>query len=546
MKDVLFETDGFFGKARNAMMAPAGMADSLAWGQLWNACEAETKEKHGELTPGTEAFYQTVAQRFTEVVDHTQVVDGILQRSQIMRSQQGFNIMATSFMAEPTKQYNALVNAAYDYQNSGEHGKKAAGKRLARTVTTFFAAAAVNAAVQSMIDALRDDEKERDYWERFFEAYTGIGKDGFSVKDAVFGNLGSAVNPAGMIPYVRDALSITEGYDVARMDMESVADVVKASGVFLKALGGEGKLKPGVAAAELAAEAARLFGIPISNFKRDALAIAKEIMAATGGYEARYRLLKISRNFNYSSNSTEVLNLLYEAMCNDPAAYEIIKKDLIRDDALKTESTTTSQRIKDSMKRKYNKDLQAGKAPRLSQQRKDELGIYTGYTPKQESTSFKEEDLSNAQYARYDSEKAKTYRSVVDEISGYSGWAGMDGAIKDAVSAAADTYAKETALANNSGGKYTEDTKWVRWASGGGAWRVSPAEATFFHVLYEETPGDKNSKGDTVNGSKKKNVLAAAEEFMPHLTKTELEYLEALYWTPTDKDLKERKENGWQ
>lgn len=55
-----------------------------------------------------------VADRFDEIVDQTQVVDSVLHRSQIMRSQDKLVQMATSFMAEPTKSYNLLVNAVRD------------------------------------------------------------------------------------------------------------------------------------------------------------------------------------------------------------------------------------------------------------------------------------------------------------------------------------------------------------------------------------------------------------------------------------------------
>ena len=45
----------------------------------------------------------------SEIVDQTQVVDSVLHRSQIMRSQDKLVQMATAFMAEPTKSYNLLI-----------------------------------------------------------------------------------------------------------------------------------------------------------------------------------------------------------------------------------------------------------------------------------------------------------------------------------------------------------------------------------------------------------------------------------------------------
>ena len=153
--------------------------------------------------------------------------------------------------------------------------------------------------------------------------------------------------------------------------------------------------------------------------------------------------------------------------------------------------------------------------------------------------------MSATQYERYNSQRASIYRSVVDEISGYSGWNEIDGETKDKAISAATTYAKETALAANSNGRYEVETKWVYWATGGESYQVDEADAIFFKVLYDSIPGDEKN-GKTVSGSKKKNVLSAAEEYMPHLSDTALEYLSAFYWTPNDRGLKQLKENGWK
>ena len=85
------------------LSAPAGMADAATWGRLWNACEWATAREHSELKPGSEAFYQQVNERFTDMIDQTQVVDGVLQRSNIMRSRNSIAQQATSSMGEPIK-----------------------------------------------------------------------------------------------------------------------------------------------------------------------------------------------------------------------------------------------------------------------------------------------------------------------------------------------------------------------------------------------------------------------------------------------------------
>ena len=118
MKDVLLGNSTRLEKLRQAGMAGAGKADSIAWARLWNAVEAETKDRRPGLKPGTDAFYRAVGERFSEIVDQTQVVDGILQRSQIMRSPDALTKISTSFMGEPTKSYNMFVNAVYDLRHA--------------------------------------------------------------------------------------------------------------------------------------------------------------------------------------------------------------------------------------------------------------------------------------------------------------------------------------------------------------------------------------------------------------------------------------------
>jgi septal ring factor EnvC (AmiA/AmiB activator) len=136
MKSVLFDTDTALDKTKNALSFGAGAADSFAWGILWNACEAETKSLHKDLKPGTEEFYDKVAERFEAIIDHSQVVDGVLQRSQLMRSGDGLKKMATSFMGEPTKQANQFMSAMYDVKHStGAAKKKAKGKKEKKEVT---------------------------------------------------------------------------------------------------------------------------------------------------------------------------------------------------------------------------------------------------------------------------------------------------------------------------------------------------------------------------------------------------------------------------
>lgn len=334
MKDVLLGSDSRLEKIKQAGMAGAGRADSFAWSRLWNAVEAETKDRRPGLKPGTDAFYRAVAERFGQIIDQTQVVDGILQRSQIMRSPDALTKMSTSFMGEPTKTYNMFVNAVYDLRHAtGQEARSRAGKALARTSTALVVSFTVNAIMQSIIDGLRDDDKETDYWEKVFQAFTGFTGDEETFLDYWnsfwSGNLEANYNPLAYMPYFKDLVSIAQGFDVTRMDMEAVEQVWTAFSNMRKALSGEGRYSIAGSSANMLAEVARLFGLPVANLKRDVQAVVTTAAIETDNYLLQYEIDKALLNMGYQGNRSNFMNILYAASVNDPEAYEIIYEDMV-------------------------------------------------------------------------------------------------------------------------------------------------------------------------------------------------------------------------
>lgn len=277
MKDIMLGTDGLADRVKEAAMAPAGWADNITWSHLWNAVEAETKAKT-DLKPGTEAFYEKVAERFSDVVDQTQVVDSVLHRSQIMRSGDGLVRLATSFMAEPTKTYNLFRTAARDALTTPGLEPKA---NLMRATLAIVLSGTATALAASVADAMRDDDDSDDggsFAAKYRAAFTGLTGDettiGEAVRNVSSGNLFDNLNPLNMIPYAKDFMSMLQGYDVKRMDMSALSDTLAAAKRFHQALNGEGKLTAGYALTNLVTMAARLTGIPAYNLKRDLEAYA--------------------------------------------------------------------------------------------------------------------------------------------------------------------------------------------------------------------------------------------------------------------------------
>lgn len=304
VRNVLLNDDKATDRVKEALMAPAGTMDSLAWSGLWNALEAETRRKHRELEAGSTAFYQAVAARFNEVIDRTQVVDGVLQRSQFMRKPDSSAKMATAFMAEPTKTYNQFMGAVYDLQQAQKPKERVqAMRRMGRSCFALTASIVVNAAVgQAFIDALRDDDDDEDYWEKYRQALTGLEGDeetlGEKLKGIASGDLASDFLPWNYIPYVKTAASILEGYTAKRMDMDSIARFIKAMTDAMKAMQGDGALTRKNAVITLLAEAGRLTGWPVANIKRDIEAIYRTWLNGRGDLDGIYEMNK----FLYAMN----------------------------------------------------------------------------------------------------------------------------------------------------------------------------------------------------------------------------------------------------
>lgn len=251
MKTVLTGEQTALDSVREAGTKLAELGDQVTWGTLWNACEAEAGAKG--MKSGTEEFNQYCADRLSEIVDKTQVVDSVLHRSHIMRSKNPLAQMSTNFFAEPTKSYSMMAEA----WSNVVHGKKGAKKNFARATATYALTALGTAAAASLIDAARvssDDDRDKDYKERYLENLWENFRDG--------------VNLLNNIPLVKDVLSIAQGYDATRSDMEMFSDAITAIDAVQKAP--EGNITPYRLTYQVANALSSLTGIPMSSAVREA------------------------------------------------------------------------------------------------------------------------------------------------------------------------------------------------------------------------------------------------------------------------------------
>ena len=189
-------------------MAP-GYADKVTWCAIWEAVKRETAAKHPKIATRSEDFLKICGARFTEVITQTQVYDSVFARSGNMRSKDKLMGMATSFMAEPT----TSINMIYDAFLQGSRGNKT---YAARAIGAVVGAAVLNAVLKSIVYAERDDDEDETYGEKYVSALVAAMKD-----DVLF------LVP-NSIPFVRDIMSLVQGYSVERMDMELADDLISA------------------------------------------------------------------------------------------------------------------------------------------------------------------------------------------------------------------------------------------------------------------------------------------------------------------------------
>ena len=183
--------------------APA-KADEYTWSWIWDAVKRETKAKHKDLSVNSDEFLKIAGDRFTEIIDKTQVYDSVLSKSGAMRSKAVHVQMLTSFLAEPTTTAN-MVEEAYRDAKKGDY-KKASAYLGSAAVSMLL-----NTALVSFVYALRNDDEDKKYYEKYWKAVLQEIMDG--------------LNPLTYFPLVKDLMSIWQGWGSDRPDMGLFQDL---------------------------------------------------------------------------------------------------------------------------------------------------------------------------------------------------------------------------------------------------------------------------------------------------------------------------------
>lgn len=251
----------------------ANRADAVTWAAMWRAVKRETQRIHPELQVGSDAYFRAVAERFDSIMDRTQVVDSVMHRSQIMRSQNGMVKELTAFKAEPIKSYNMLARAAMELGRNPK--SRAAQAAVTRSVLVF----AANAALTALAEALFDVFKHRDDDDRLME-YLLDAKKGFlkEYTDEFLGSWLDNMNVIDLIPFATQAKDVLLNNDAPEMmSFEGLVSMRKAALTFNDHFVGENKQKTTTygAIAPVLKAASQITGLPIAGIMANTEMLAK-------------------------------------------------------------------------------------------------------------------------------------------------------------------------------------------------------------------------------------------------------------------------------
>ena len=235
------------------------LADELTWCAMWEAVKRETKAKNPDMKVTSEAFLTAAGKRFTEVITKTQVYDSVLSRSANMRSKSAFMSMWTAFMAEPT----TTINMVEDALRKCKQGNK---KYAARTLGAVLSSVVLNSLLVSLVYAMRDDDEDETFLEKYVQSFTTEMLDG--------------INVITYYPFLKDIWSALQGFDIERSDMSLITSLTEAMTKLVKIYS---KDTDGMDEEELDAYSkslkeawwgladyvTALAGIPVKNVRRD-------------------------------------------------------------------------------------------------------------------------------------------------------------------------------------------------------------------------------------------------------------------------------------
>ena len=246
----------------DSFMFGATKMDELGWSIIWLAVKKEVADQN-KYAKGSEEFLNACGERFQEVVLRTQVYDSVNSRSGMMRSKSDATKFAISFAGEPTTIVNMyisdIINLARAIKFDEPLGKPIA--KVARDFGVITASIIITTLAKTAIYANYDDDEDESWTERWMRNFGD--------------SLTSDLNPLTMLPWVRDVVSIWEGWTIERPDMALLADLTESvRNIFDETREGEVAMET---VYDLIGDMANALGIPAKNIVKDTKGIVNVI-----------------------------------------------------------------------------------------------------------------------------------------------------------------------------------------------------------------------------------------------------------------------------
>ena len=305
--------------------------DEAAWKRMWYAAEKKVEDTTN-LKKGSEEYYKAAADIFNDIVDKTQVVDTVLNRTDAMKNKSAMARTVTSFMSEPSKTYNMVYRLVYDVKR----GKATAGE-VGSVLSSILVSSAMVSAAASLVSAMCDRDKEKKFGERWLDHF--------------FGDYLENINPINWVPIAKDLLSTVinrlqgkTNYN-SNLSTKPITDFLDA----IKELGDKitGKSKKGLLGTIYKmSNGLNLAGISAHNMLRDIGAIYDTVIfdSPLSNTKAQFERDKLMFNIKHQNDKGTYDNLnrflktalkAYTLGDNDTGNYIVGKmKEMIPDDVV--------------------------------------------------------------------------------------------------------------------------------------------------------------------------------------------------------------------
>ena len=289
MRTQIKNGDAVLDKVRDWSMGLAELGDKRTWGRLWVACKLQTKSENPRLTG--DALCKATAELFDEMIYATQVMDSTLTRSEIMRGTTRADKLVSAFGAEPTLSANIVMDAASEYMiDMRKADARTAWRKnkdkIALAFTTYVSSAAFAAFVESLWDAVRDDDDYETFLEKFMQAF--LGEDGL-----LSGNLVQDLTIIGKIPELKAIIEVLTGdksSDMSIASLESISSTYSIWKETIQLTTGElqdptkvtyyGKMTPWGKIYKTLQALSQISGVAVSNGARDVIAVWNTIVGS--------------------------------------------------------------------------------------------------------------------------------------------------------------------------------------------------------------------------------------------------------------------------